>query len=235
MSRPGPCAPRRGRRAVGVLAGDSAGSGEEVLAAALAREPAGLRVAMREAAAGRDRRPAGSGAAVGAALPDGGASRSREPRAASAWRSLSASPSSSSRWVWICWRSWSSMLWRVLTLLWGAEIVATASSRALLSSAGRFRTIANRRGLSRPPRTHSEQAGRGRAREAGFPETTPPRRARRADHRTPRANLGGRGTRACSRRRSASCAPAGSTFPPWRSASSSCTDTRSSGSMTTAG
>ena len=89
----------RARRAVGVLAGDSAGSGEEVLAAALAREPAGLRVAVREAAAGRDRRPAGSGAAVGAALPDGVAWRSREPRAASAWRSLSASPSSSSRWA----------------------------------------------------------------------------------------------------------------------------------------
>ena len=50
------------------------------------------------------------------------------------------------------------------------------------------------------------------AREAAFTQTTPPRRARRADHRTARGNLGGCGARARSRWRSASCAPAGSTF-----------------------
>jgi hypothetical protein len=101
---------------------------EGLLAALLAleRARAGLRVALREVGAWRAR----SGAVGGVALGDGVAAPSREPRAPSARRSLSASPSSSSRWVWICWRSWSSMAldgssgWQL------GLIVASAGERA---------------------------------------------------------------------------------------------------------
>ena len=94
----------------------------------------------------------------------------------------------------------------------GRRVVATGGSRALLSSAGRFRAIANRRGLS-PSRTDSDRAGRGRAR-TGFPKKSPPApRAPRGSSNTTRRPRRP-GTRARSGWRSASCAPAGSTAPP---------------------